>query len=211
MIQLQLAFRTTLSTEIVTCMKLAQIDLEGEPLKPWFLISEDAYIRTEADEDRVPIPEDFLGETDEAVLRYVPDDPDEDNPELDLKKDDYDTLRKNFMDESTGGLLTGSPEAYCLLGAYFRIFPTPDDDYLVRMIYYQKDDELDTNIENQWLKHVPRLLMGKAGKLIAQGPIRDSVAWQVFDSWEREGRAALTNFVVSRDMANRDLQVGGPH
>lgn len=192
-------------------MKLAQIQLEAEPLKPWFLISEDTYAETTEDEERIELPDNFLAETDEAVLRYVPDDPSEDDPERDLVKEDYDQLRKKYRDEDTGGILTGEPEAYALMGNYFRIFPTPDDTYTLHMLYYWKDDELDTNIENQWLKYVPLLVMGKAGKIISMGPLRDSGAWQVFDSWEKEGRAALANFIVSRDMMNKDLQVGGSH
>ncbi len=208
-IQLQMSFRTTLDSEIVTAMQMAQTMLEAEPMKPWFLISEDAYIRTEADDDRIPIPDDFLEEVDEAVLRYVPDDTDDD--QVDLKKDDYDTLRKNYADPDTGGILTGPPEAYALLGNYFRLFPTPDDDYLIRQIYYQQDDTLDTNIENEWLKHVPFLLLGRAGLIIALGPVRDMVAAQVFKEWIAEGRAILTAKNISRSMAGRELQVGGPH
>ena len=209
-IQEQLVFRTTLSSNIVANLQLAQIQLENE-FRPWFLISEDSYVRTTADDDRLPIPDDFLEECDEAVLRYIPDDPDEDNPETDLVKDDYETLRSNYRDTETGGILAGEPEAYCLLGNYFRIFPTPDDEYLVRMIYYKTGELLTTNIENEWLLHVPHLLMGVAGKLMAKGPLRDMVAWSVFDEWEKTGRMLLLKRDRSRDMSNRNLQVGGPH
>ena len=209
LIQQQMAFRTTLATEIVTNLQAAQVLLEQEPVKPWFLIAEDSYIRTEADEERVPVPDDFLEEVDEAVLRYVPDDLTEE-AEVDLVKDEYDVLRKNYADSDTGTISTGPPEAYCLLGNYFRIFPTPDDDYLIRMIYYKQDDLLTSNIENGGLKYAPFLLLGRAGQMI-ETPVRDPTAHAEFVRWEAQGRAVLTNKAVAREMAGRSMQVGGPH
>lgn len=207
-IQEQLGFRSDLSTSIITNLKLAQTTLEKGPTKPWFLVSEDSYIRTEVDEPRVPIPSDFLSETDQAVLRYVPDTLTD--GEVDLTKDDYDTLRKNFFDPDTGTTKSGAPEAYALLGNYFRIFPTPDDDYLLRQIYYAEDTVLSTNVENNWLKHFPYLLIGKAGKQIA-GALRDSAAFGQFSQWENEGRVLLLSQTLDREFANRDMQIGGPN
>lgn len=210
-IQMQMGFRTSLSSSIILQLQLAQTTLESNPTLPWFLVSEDSYVRTEVDEDRIPLPTDFLLETDAAVLRYVPDDITATNPEVDLVKDEYDVLRKNYLDSTTGTIQVGAPQAYCILGGYFRIFPTPDDDYLLRMIYYAEDDALDTNVENQWLKYIPKLLMGVAGKQMSGGPLRDKEAWSVFDTWEREGRALLTAKLIVRELENRSLQVGGPH
>lgn len=207
-IQEQLGFRSDLSTNIITNMKLAQVTLEKGPTKPWFLVSEDSYIRTTNAEQRIPIPSNFLQETDQAVLRYIPDTLTD--GEVDLKKDDYDVLRKNFLDTTTGTIETGAPEAYALLGNYFRIFPTPDDDYLLRQIYYKTDTVLSTNVENGWLKHVPYLLIGKAGGQIASA-LRDSAALSTFKSWENEGRLILLSQNVDREFSNRDMQVGGPH
>lgn len=210
-IQLQLGFRTTLSSSIILQLQLAQTTLEKGTVLPWFLISEDSYIDTTADEQRIPIPTDFLEETDEAVLRYVPTTVTEEDPEVDLVKDDYDVLRKNYLDTSTGAIQSGPPKAYCLMGEYFRIFPTPDDEYRLRMVYYKQDTSLSTNVENGWLKHVPKLLMGLAGKQLSGGPLRDAMAYKIFDEWEQTGRARLVQKINSRQLANRSLQVGGPH
>ena len=208
LIQEGLGFRTTLSSNIITHLQLAQETLEKAPTKPWFLISEDSYIDTTAAEQRLVIPTDFLEEPDQAVLRYIPDTLTD--GEVDLVKDDYDVLRKNYFDSSTGTIETGEPEAYALQGAYFRIFPTPDDAYTLRMIYYAKADILDTNIENVWLEHIPLLLIGKAGKQIAAS-LRDKDALAIFAGYENEGRVLLHSQNIARDMANRDMQVGGPH
>lgn len=207
-IQLQLAFRTTLEDEIIRQLKMAQTALEAGPTKPWFLISEDSYVRTTLNEQRLALPTDFLQETDEAVLRYVPDTLTD--GEVDLVKDDYDQLRADYLDSSTGTIETGKPEAYALFGEYFRLFPTPDDDYLIHMIYYKKDTVLSTNVENGWLKWAPYLLMGKAGKQIATA-LRDKDAVAVFSQWENEGRLLLVSQTYERQYANRSMQIGGPH
>jgi hypothetical protein len=207
-IQEQLGFRSDLSTNIITNLKLAQTTLEAGPTKPWFLIEEDSYIRTTADEPRLPIPSDFLSETDQALLRYVPDDLTD--GEVRLIKDDYDVLEKNYLDSLTGTIETGTPEAYALLGDYFRIFPTPDDDYLIRQIYYAQDTVLDTNVENGWLKYFPYLLIGKAGGQIAAA-LRDSTAASTFRGWETEGRLIMVSQTYDREFANRDMQIGGSH
>lgn len=205
LMQIQLGFRSDMAANLVTCLKTAQQQLELQPTKPWFLVSEDAYRRTESTEGRLPIPSDFLQEAEDGVLYYVPDDAEDESDHVFLKKDEYDVLRKNFAETASG-----PPVAYCLLGAYFRMFPIPDDDYLIRMIYFQQDTVLDSNVENGWLKWAPYLLMGKAGLLLSQGGLRDSGATAVFQSWEAQGTISLHSQNVAREMANRDMQVGGP-
>lgn len=202
-IQQQLGFRSDLSSEIVTNLKLAQTMLEAGPTKPWFLVTEQMSISTTADEQRLVVPSDMLTEIDSARLVYIPDD--EEEASVDLKKEDYDQLSYDYREEEAG-----PPEAYALLGGYFRLFPTPDDDYTIKIIVYGQDDVLDTNIENGWLKWVPYILIGKAGAQIASA-LRDSVALATFREWEREGRLTLAGMDIARDMGNRVLQMGGPH
>jgi hypothetical protein len=208
-IQQQLGFRTDLSSTIVTNLQLAQTVLESGPTKPWFLISEDNYITTDVDEQRIVLPSDFLQETDQAVLRYVPDDLTA-SAEVDLKKDDYDALRKAYLDTDTGTIEEGAPEAYALLGEYFRIFPTPDDVYTLHMVYYKSDTVLDTDVTNGWLTHAPYLLIGKAGWQVAMA-LRDIGAAAAFKQMEQEGRLLLASQTYDREFSNRDMQIGGPH
>lgn len=208
LIQQQLGFRSDLSSEIITNLQHAQVMLEAGPTKPWFLISEDSYIDTVADEPRLALPTDFLEEVDSAVLRYVPDDLTD--GEVDLRKDDYDILRKNYRDTTTGTTEAGTPEAYALQGSYFWLFPTPDDEYRIRMIYYKRDTTLSTDVENGWLKWVPYLLIGKAGGMIAAA-LRDPAAVGTFRAWEQEGRLLLSSQNTARDMGNQTMQMGGPH
>ena len=203
LIQEQLAFRTTLSSNIVTWMQLAQTTLEKGPTKPWFLVSEDTFTTTVSGEERVSLPLTFLQEVEDATFKYRPSTwPDE--PEVDLVKDEYDVLRRNYR-----GSEAGPPEAYALLGDYFRLFPTPDDAYAVRLIFYEMDDVLSTNIENRWLKEVPLLLLGSAGLMISGSTVTPS-AKANFQDWVNTGLKVVHAHDVSREMANRVMQVGGP-
>lgn len=208
LIQQQLGFRSDLEDAIVTNLKRAQEMLENGPTKPWFLVSEDSYIDTTATEPRLPLPTDFLQETDTAVLRYVP--ATLTDGEVDLKKDDFDVLRKNFFNQLTGTIKTGPPEAYALQGSYFWLFPVPDAEYRIRQVYYKRDTTLSSDVENGWLKWVPFLLIGKAGGMIASA-LRDAAAVGIFQKWENEGRLVLVSQETDRAMANRDMQIGGPH
>lgn len=203
MIQQQLGFRTTLSTEIVAYMKLAQHQLEQLPTKPWFLRSEYAHIYTEPNEARLPVPNDFLQEVEEDALWYIEDPTDDEEAPTPLYKDDMDQLAVRLAG-------TGVPEAYALDGLYFRLYPTPDDEYYIRMIYYKKGAELSTNIENVWLKYAPKLLMGATGLDIAAAT-RDMGAVKIFESWRAEGAAALASQNEARQHAGRSYQIGGDH
>ena len=208
LMQQQLGFRTDLASTIVTNMKFAQTNLESAPTKPWFLISEDSYADTVSGEQRIAIPTDFLEEIDEATLRYIPDDLTD--GEIDLIKGDYDQLRKDYQDTTTGTTAVGEPEAYALLDGYFRIFPTPDDVYRLKMIYYKQDTVLSSDIENNWLKWAPKLLMGETGAMIASS-LRDAAALGTFQRWTSEGRVLLFGQNEARKHANMNYQMGGPH
>ena len=205
LIKEQLGFRTTLDANIVRYLTLAQIALEKLPDKPWFLMSEDSFTITTADEERVEVPADFIEEVEDATFKYRPDTYPTD-PENDLIKDGYDNLRQVYV-----GSVTGPPEAYALLGNYFRIFPTPDDDYNVRLIYYKKAAALAVGSDsNVWSLNAPHLLMGTAGMHIGTA-IRDKDATSTFQSWISADMQAINNKNVARDVANQILQVGGRH
>lgn len=201
-IQQQLGFRTTLTTEIITYLKLAQVELEKLPAKPWFLRSEYAHIYTEPDEPRIPLPNDFLQEVEEDALWLVEDETDLTDGLTALYKDDIQQLQ-----EALPG--TGTPKAYALDGLYFRLYPCPDDAYYMRMVYYKKGAELSSNIENVWLKYAPKLLMGAAGHMIATA-LRDVAAQKTFQEWKIADGIATVNQDEAREHAARSYQIGGP-
>jgi len=155
-IQEILSFRTDQVAGIERRLKRAQTFAENGPQLPWFLKTERSSIATAVDEERIPLPNDFLKEYEESALWYVPTDTDE--QEVPLVKDDLDFLRGKFPRTSTG-----IPTHYAIDSKYFRLFPTPDAAYTVKMVYYKKDTVLDSDIENLWLEHAPWILIGRAG------------------------------------------------
>jgi len=197
-------FRLDKDTEISAMIDLAQTNLENEPIKPWFMLSEFATINTVVGENRVRVPDDFLLEYDDGALYYIPGGDDDDVP---LIKDDYDVLKKEMI---RNGELTGPPQAYSLSGDYFIIVPTPDDAYLLKMKYYKQIAKMVAGTEeNAWAKWFPLLLAAEAGKLISPA-FRDAGATQTFNGWGGQGRAQVLVMNEARDVANRDMQVGGP-
>ncbi len=213
LIKQQLAFRTTLDDAIVTQMKFAQTTLEAMPTKPWFLVSDWETLTTVVDTEDVALPTDFLLEVEEAHLYYRPSDWPT-HSDRKLVKDDYDDLKAAFtsLDEEQDTTETDfTPRAYALIGNNLAIFPTPDDAYTLRWKYYQKQTVLTTDVENNWLKYVPMLLLGHTLKLISKGPIRDVVAPSIADEWIAMGMEELRRWEEMRKSANREDQIGGRH
>lgn len=200
-----LGFRTDRSAEIITQLQFEQTQLEAGPTKPWFLVSAETSMVTVAGDQKVSIPSGFLQEVEQAVVKYVPDDSTGPADEVDLTKDDFDENRKNFKDTDSG-----KPKAFSLMGLYFWIFPVPAAVYTLKTIFYSQDTVLSSNVENGWLKYVPKLLMGKAGFGIAED-LRDSHAMDKFSKWIAEGTTLLYSQNEAREHANRTYQMGGRH
>ena len=193
-IQRLLGLRTDLTSEIIGALKDEQVELESRPILPWFLISEISSISTVSGEERVQVPTDFIREVDgDALYRY-----DSSGPTWTaLVKDDVEYLRGYYAGA------TGAPKAYALEGKYFRLFPTPDDSYTLKLVYYKEDSKLDTNIENNWLKYAPALLIGGAGLRVAEY-IRDKDAISIFQAMQADAFRRLDIEDTARDMANRN-------
>ncbi len=200
-LQRTLGFRTDKSVELIDALKDAQVQLEKLPELPWFLLTEVASISTVAEEERVPLPKDFILEWEEDPLWYFNASADDEDKWTRLEKDTFATLRKDLPG-------AGSPLAYTQDGDYFRIFPTPDAVYVLKMIYYKTDEVLISNIENFWLKHFPYLVIGEAGRLIPG--FRDKEALKIFTQWAAEGRAAMRIQTEARRHSTRRYVMGGP-
>ncbi|NIS77756.1 MAG: hypothetical protein GTO00_09120 [Deltaproteobacteria bacterium] len=160
LIQQGLGFRSDLSTQIITMMQYVQEDvLEERPTLPWFLLEEFSEAETTANEERLLLPADFLGEYEEGTLwLYTPTaDP----------GDQWQDIPKDFLDNIKTGE-TGSPEAYALTNKYFRLAPIPDAVYKIKMVYYKKGQSLATNIENEWLANAGDLLINLTGQYMAE-------------------------------------------
>ena len=201
-IQQALAFRTDKEAEIISALQDAQVVLEREAVLPWFLQSEVSSITTVIGEERIPIPSDFLREWEEDPLWYfVAGTGGDDDAWTELAKEDLAFLRKAYPG-------SGAPIAYALDVKYFRIFPTPDAVYPLKMVYYKADAVLSSNVENQWLKYFPYLMIGEAGRLFAPA-LRDKDATTQFTRWAAEGRAQMLVENEARIHSSRRYIMGG--
>lgn len=204
-IQRLLGMRSDLETEIIQALQDAQVDLESEPELPWFLVSEVSSTTTTPAESRVPLPTDFIREAPEEEgggLFLYDSTADEDEQWTPLEKVSLNVIRQAY--QSTDG----EPEVYALDDEYFRLAPIPDDTYTLKMVFYQKDDILDTNIENKWLAKASELIIGIAGRKVAEA-VRDAGALQTFANMEVRGRKRLEDFAVARQEEGRTRQMGG--
>jgi len=201
-IQQTLGFRTDKETEIINALQEAQVILERGAVLPWFLQTEVSSIVTVADEERIPIPSNFLREWEEDPLWYfVAGTGGDDDTWTELAKEDLAFLRGKYPG-------SGKPIAYALDIKYFRIFPTPDAIYTLKMVYYKADTVLSTNIENDWLRYFPYLLIGEAGRLFSPG-LRDKDATAQFSRWAVEGRALMLVENEARIHSSRRYVMGG--
>lgn len=200
-----LGFQTNRDATIVSNMQLQQTKLELMPTKPWFLLTEPQDLTTTADVAYVAVPTDFLQENDEGGMWYYDASADPGYELTEMKKDDYDVLVENYR-----GATTGIPEAYALMGERLYLFPTPDDTYTLKYIYYKKADLLATDVENEWLQHIPELLIAKTGSMMAAS-LRDFEAMKVFDRMTAENMALLESQNEARKHTGKEMQMGGPH
>ena len=207
-IQRALGFRSDLATPIVEELQDAQRKFEqgiilpsGGTYFPWFLTTEISSIYTTINEERVAIPDDFIQEVEEDALWYY--NSVNDPAWILLNKDDLDFLRNSDLG-------TGAPQSYALDASYFRIFPTPDAAYQMKMMYIGKDATLDDDTtENKWLKNAPELLMGEAGMVIAAAA-RDKDAIAIFQQMRTEAVNRLFIQTEARKHENRTYAMGGP-
>jgi len=202
LVQQTLGFRDDKETEIIALLKDAQVTLELEATLPWFLQTEVSSISTVDGEERIPLPVDFIREWEDDPLWYFVAGTGGDADEwTELAKEDLAFLRSAYPGE-------GAPIAYALDIKYFRVFPTPDAVYTLKMIYYKNDTVLTSNVENQWLKYFPYLMIGMAGRILASG-FRDKDALIIFNVWIAENRARMHIENEARAHAGRRYVMGG--
>ena len=202
-VQRILAFHDGLSTEIADALQDAQVELEKGKTLPWFLESEISSISTVDGEERVKLPSDFIREWEDDPLWYFNASAEEDADKwTPLAKDDLEILRATYPGE-------GAPKGYNLDVKYFRIFPTPDAAYVLKMIYYKHDALLTSNVENLWLEHYPWLVIATAGVPMATS-LRDADALKVFAQLEIKHHDIMVADTEARKHASGRYIMGGP-
>lgn len=202
-IQRELGFRQDLASAIVETLKEVQIQLEGTFELPWFLKAEISDATTAfPDEERLAVPDDFIRESETGALwLYDADATTAAGKWKLLHKDNLDVLRTTVMG-------AGPPIAYALDNQYFRLFPTPDAAYTIKLDYFARDTVLNNNIENKWLKYVPNLLIGLAGLRMCT-PANAPQAKEIFTLMATNGWTNLDHYITAREEANIRPVMGG--
>lgn len=185
-------------------MNLVQDVLEGDPLKPWFLITEDSESVLTVGERRLEVPEDFLCEVeDEEGGLVIVDSTGAEHP---MKKDSYDFLVDKHTLEATSDL----PLEYALVGKYFMIFPLPNVALTVKMRYKASQPDItDDNNENAWCKNAADLLIAETGYVVCSKHVRDEPNKIIeFSADSAKAKSRLSTDNVGRAEANRSRAMG---
>jgi hypothetical protein len=186
-----------LPTELIAEIKYAQIQLEDMLLKtpPWFLLTEFATEETAVGEERVPEPTNFLAEYEDGVLYRF--DASATDPWIELGKGFFDAEKAFYT-------TAGAPVKYSKVGTYFVLHPTPDLVYTLKMKYYKRDTVLNTNIENQWLKYAPNILIARTGLNVSES-VKDRDSARFFAGLYAESERALATRIAQLRVVNLPL------
>ena len=189
-------FRTDV-VKAKSALTLALTYLESQQFHPWFLLSELVHTNTTANEDRVPLPADFLIGYEEG--------------ELYLEVDDLviALMKTDFEDIQTGDMATGLPCYYALTNGYYRLYPTPDREYKLKMIYYKKSRKAwdDSENVNLWLVEAPRLAIACAASILMEDT-RDEKGMAIQDKVKNEELRILMNRSIERRETNLGRERG---
>ncbi|AFB70755.1 hypothetical protein MTPG_00004 [Methylophilales phage HIM624-A] len=136
--------RDDLTSQIPTFIQLAEKRLERDLRIRHMLKVVEA--TTTAGDSTVGMPEDFLSMKDIHI---------ESDPIRTLKFQSTSNFYRNARPNDRG-----VPVDYTLLGSEFKLAPTPDSAYTLRMVYYYQPDILsDSNPSNLFLANCPDLLL----------------------------------------------------
>jgi len=193
-----------LQSAAVLEMNLAQKQLERGAFKPWFLLSELRDTVTQAGEERLALPADYLQEAENGALWLV-----QNGVRTELVKTDYELGLQQYPN-------AGVPKKYSLNGKYLRLHPTPDAVYslqsqffvsqpLITVAYNPTVHGTDTNA---WLTYAEDWLIAETGKALAAAYTRDTELAVIFGGMATEARTRVMTDTVAREEANYQRSMG---
>jgi hypothetical protein len=194
-----LGFRSDLDNEIADALQEAQREREAGKTAPWFLLKEDQPLSLVGLTNSVNIPSDFWQIGRKEGIKFTPSG---------TNKTQF--IRRYDLGDATGlfgDLGNGPPKAYALRKATLRFFPAADVTYSLTWSYYMHDAVLSTNIENQWLKYAPELLVGDAGLIIA-ADVRDKEAVAIFQKMQATGLDQAFKETIMRELDDYPVRMG---
>jgi len=187
----RLGNRAGLKTLAESTVETVKVELEQDIFHPHFLLSENQYYETVAAEARIPVPSKMLAEYENGALWVEVD-------------GCFRMLRKTTPDQ-WADRSSGVPTHYARMGQYFRLFPTPDKNYLLRTFNYVGTDLL-TNISNPWLEDGSAWLIWSTVSIMAQSA-RDK-NWSSFEARALSAKQSLMAKSEEMDMVNFEFSMG---
>ena len=171
--------------------------LENESFLPWFLLSENNITKTEAGEERVPIPRGFLAEYEPGSLSVKVD-----GVWVPLKKMHHDDARVMFA-----GAAQGLPTRYSLTNKYFRLYPTPDSsDYDLELLLYRRSETI-VNTTNPWFVEASAWVIYETAASMLLS--RKDKKYMEMEKLAAEQRTKIYARHIQREEANLDTYLGG--
>ncbi len=197
---------TTLRNDIINEMVQVQDTiLEGDPMSPWFLLTEESNAQTTVADERVGLPADFLMPWEYGFLfRY---DSTLDDPYIELQREDWDLIKEalNFP---------GTPTHYDISGEYIFMRPIAEEVFPLRMRYIGRGLSLAgnygvNNIENIWLKYASDWFIGEVGAVISEQYLQaTSSKVDVFKAQATRGRERVRIKNVAMEESNKRRVIG---
>lgn len=203
-VKLLLGFREDQTNTIIAQIAIQQNHLEREvewKIYPSWLQTERADSFTVANEERVQKPSDWIADIEEDGIWVT----DILGSEHLLYKSEENKLRLTFKDDDPT-----IPEAYASSGDYYRLFPTPDIIYALKMRYYQSQPIVSTGSDtNRWMTNAPNCLIGRVGLMLsgaANNPRRDMFSALYQESKQSIERRSFDELTVNRQYAMGENQ-----
>jgi len=183
-------------------LPVLQRRLEGDPFKPWFLLTDELTFASVANQRYLPLPSDFLLEWDDyPMTRY---DSTQSDPYIELTKDEFNYLQARFKGESAG-----KPTYYSLAGNQIDFFVTPDDVYSFRWRYFASEAELlTTGNTNAWTVYADDMLIAELGMIMSGQYLRDKYLLPLFVADAARARQRLIAIDEARKQVLRDARMG---
>lgn len=201
----------TLRSQLESEILLIQASLEGGVkcgqqdqgvFFPWFMYKEAAALALGVSTETVALPSDFVAEYDEEhghALWYY--NASHEQVWVPVKKDTLGIIRARHSGVDV------APSAYAIVGENIYVRPLVTSALLLRLAYYGQQTTLVTNVENNWLKYAPDVMVGEL--VSACGEIVHNEAMVTKgEAASKQARDRLYAMHVQREEAARQRQRG---
>ncbi len=197
---------TTLRNDIINEMVQVQDSiLEGDPISPWFLLTEESNAQTTVGDERVGLPADFLMPWEYGFLFRFDDTLDD--PYIEMQREDWDLIKQALN-------MAGTPTHYDISGEYIFMRPVADEVFPLRMRYIARGLSLAgdygvNNIENVWLKYASDWFIGEVGAIISEQYLQATASKvDVFKAQATRGRRRVEIKNVAIEESNKRRVIG---